>query len=756
MNPSPPDPAGVDLPPLELFRQELEERVVDLNHALLSLEQAPGNAASLDLLMRALHSLKGAAGIVGLQPLVGLMHRLEGGFAALKRSEGMLSAEMVAVGFQSFDLLEALSRQRGAALLQELEQRQGELEGLMQALDTLNPDPPQAGPGAADPPPAAGSGRSSASANPDPAKTARPQAEAERVVRVEAENLNRIMGLSGELLVEARWLEPFADALAQLRRRQHGLQASLEALRLDLGNPSRGPTHELLERTRQRERECRDLLAERLAELELYALRTTNLAHRLHREVIAANMRPFADALPALPRLVRDLALALGKQARLEVVGRRTLVDRDILQRLEAPLIHLLRNAVDHGLETPADRLAHGKPERGLIRLEALHRGGMLVISLSDDGAGVNEEAVRQRLVSDGLCSPAAAAAQTPTELLTALEQPGFSTAAAVSEVSGRGVGLDAVRAMVNEVGGSLRLSSRRGEGCSVQLQLPLTLSVVRTLLVEIAGEPYAFPLARLDQIVAVEADQLQRIEGREFALVDGVAIGLVAARQLLGLGGASHPGKSLPVVVISDRGRTAGVVVDRHLGEQDLVVRPLDPRLGKVSGVSASALMGDGQPILIIDTGDLMRELDHWEHEGIPLLPNQPPGQPTARRVLIVDDSRVALDLQTRLVRSAGYRVEQASGAAEALLALHRQAFDLLITDVDMPEMDGIALIETLRQDPRYRELPVVVCSSRENDDDRLRGMEAGADYYLGKRDFQGAALLEAVHQLIGPAEEP
>ncbi|MEB3266109.1 MAG: response regulator [Cyanobacteriota bacterium] len=732
-----------DQPPLELFRLELEERVVDLNQALLALEVGAADGAALDLLMRSLHSVKGAAGIVGLGPLVALLHQLEGSFAPVKAGQAGLGDGLIALGFRAVDLLETFSRLQPAAMAEAMVHRQPELDELGQALATLAPaaraDAGTAGTGRAGTTTAVSSAAGSSGG-------------LDRVVRVEADSLNRIMGLSGELLVEARWLQPFADSLAQLRRRQQDLQAAIEALRLELGaNGTGGGT--LLERVRQRERECRDILAERLAELDLYSLRTTNLSERLYREVINSNMRPLADALPALPRLVRDLGKTLGKQVRLEVVGRKTLVDRDILQRLEAPLIHLLRNAVDHGIEPPAERLARGKPERGTIRLEALHRGGMLAVSLSDDGGGVDGAVVRARLVSDGRCTVEEAEALAPADLLAALEQPGFSTAATVTEVSGRGVGLDAVRAMVQEVGGSLRFSSRPGEGSTVQLQLPLTLSVVRTLLVEIGGEPYAFPLARLDQIVALEAEGIQRNEGREFAMIDGTAIGLIAARQLLGLPPVTVASPVLPVVVISDAERVVGVVVDRHLGEQDLVVRPLDPRLGKVACISAAALMGDGQPILIVDTVELMHSIDGVLKAGQPLQPSQPAVCGGAQQVLVVDDSRVALDLQTRLLRSAGYRVAQASGGSEALALLRAGGIDLLVTDVEMPEIDGIALIEALRQDQRLAELPVVICSSRGSEDDRLRGMEAGADYYLGKHDFQGEALVDAAHQLIGPA---
>jgi two-component system sensor histidine kinase and response regulator WspE len=734
--------------PLELFRLELEERVEQLNTGLLQLEGDPGSREACDPVMRSLHSVKGAAGIVVLPSLVKVAHRLEDFFVAVKLGEANLDQQAFALGFRCVDLFQDVSRQSADSIREWLAARSPELDELVASISQLLPD----GGGVAPAPrPSGGEIENPYTLSADPPSTG--PAAADRVVRVEAENLNRIMALSGEMLVEAKWLQPFADSLSLLKARQKDLQATIEALRLQLTEAGQTASLELLEKARGKERECRDTLTERLGELELYALRTTNLSYRLYREVIGSNMRPFSDAMVALPRMVRDLATSLGKQVQLDVLGKGTLVDRDILRKLESPLTHILRNAVDHGVELPEERLAAGKPIRSTIRMEALHRGGMLAITISDDGRGVRFEKVRQQLVSLGLFSADDAENLSEAELCEHLYQPGFSTAEAVTEVSGRGVGLDVVSSMANEVGGTVRFSSVAGEGTSIHFQLPLTLSVVRTLLVEIAGEPYAFPLARLDQIVAIEIADIQVMEGRECFMLDGVSIGLISARQVMQFPEASQSAGPIPVVVISDHAKVYGVVVDRYLGEQDLVVRPLDPRLGKVANVSAAALMGDGQPILIVDTVDLVRSIDallqHATLQGQASLQPKRKGQ----RLLIVDDSPVALDLQSRLVSSRGYQVDRAVHGLEAWKAMRDGDYQLLVTDVEMPEMDGIALIQTLRKEPRFRHLPIIISSSRDSEQDRLHGMEAGADYYLVKSSFQDETLLDAIHQLIGPA---
>jgi len=734
--------------PLELFRLELEERVEQLNSGLLQLEADPGSRDACDPVMRSLHSVKGAAGIVVLPDLVKVAHRLEDFFVAVKLGEVNLDQPAFALGFRCVDLFQDVSRQPAEGIREWLAARAPEVDELVESISQLLPDGSGLSPA---PRPSGGEIENPYTLSADPPSSG--PAAADRVVRVEAENLNRIMALSGEMLVEAKWLQPFADSLSLLKDRQKDLQATIEALRLQLTEAGQTASLELVEKARSKERECRDTLTERLGELELYALRTTNLSYRLYREVIGSNMRPFSDAIVAFPRMVRDLATSLGKQVQLEVLGKGTLVDRDILRKLESPLTHILRNAVDHGVELPEERLAAGKPARSTIRIEALHRGGMLSITISDDGRGVRFEKVRQQLVALGLFSADEAENLSEAELCEHLYQPGFSTAEAVTEVSGRGVGLDVVSSMVSEVGGTVRFTSVAGEGTSIHFQLPLTLSVVRTLLVEIAGEPYAFPLARLDQIVAIEIADIQVMEGRECFMLDGVSIGLISARQVMQFPEAAQSAGPIPVVVISDHAKVYGVVVDRYLGEQDLVVRPLDPRLGKVANVSAAALMGDGQPILIVDTVDLVRSIDallqHATLQGQASLQQKRKGQ----RILIADDSPVALDLQSRLVSSRGYQVDRAVHGLEAWKTVRDGDYDLLVTDVEMPEMDGIALIQTLRKEPRFRHLPIIISSSRDTEQDRLHGMEAGADYYLVKSSFQDETLLDAIHQLIGPA---
>jgi two-component system sensor histidine kinase and response regulator WspE len=566
------------------------------------------------------------------------------------------------------------------------------------------------------------------------------------------------MGLAGESLIESNWLQPFADSLTILKKRHLELSKIMENLQESLVVGQSGQKNQTqLEAARAKERECREILGERLNELELYARRTANLSDRLYREVIASHMRPFADGVQGFPRMIRDLARKLGKQVKLEILGKATPVDRDILKKLEAPLTHILRNSVDHGFEIPEERLAAGKTAEGTLRLEAVHRGGMLSITISDDGKGIDIEQLRKKVINKNLATPEIAAQLTESELIEFLFLPGFSTAKQVTEISGRGVGLDIARSMAQEVGGTVRGSSQLGKGMIFHFQLPLTLSVVRTLLVEISGEPYAFPLARIEQIVMVDQAQIYSVENRQYFTMDNRNIGLVAASQVLELKESAPKFHAFSVVIISEQSDYYGLVVDRFLGEHDLVVRPLDPRLGKVQDISAAALMGDGTPILIVDVSDLVHSVDHLlKHGNLRRFSGKNSNliKDNRQRILVVDDSITVREMERKLLENKGYKVDVAVNGLEGWYSLSSNKYDLVVSDVDMPRMNGIELVTKIKNHPTLQSIPVIIVSYKDRDEDRLQGLEAGADYYLTKTSFHDNTLLQAVVDLIGDAK--
>ncbi|MFM6037223.1 MAG: response regulator [Sphaerospermopsis kisseleviana] len=756
---------------LDLFSMEVKAQGAVLNDSLLALETKPHPTEELAALMRAAHSIKGAARIVQIDPAVTLAHKMEDCFVAAQSGTITLTPVDVDVLLQAVDLLLQMADScvgnsephfdddsiqilvnAIANIISSAESHKevGEVEEKEELIPSasytvLSPQPPVP--------------------SPQP-----PDIVQQRVVRVSADNLNRLMGLAGESLVEAKWLETFADSLLKLKANQTKLANQLDKLQELWGNVEFEHQHhgnrqieEKLSDARQTAGECRQLLGDRHNELELFCQRFSNLGDRLYRQVIATHATPFAERGQSFPRMVRDLARELGKRVNLEIIGKSTLVDRDILERLEAPLFHILRNAIDHGIETPQERLAVGKPEEGTIRIEVIHRAGMLLITISDDGRGIDMEVLRQEVINKNHITPEIAAQLTETELMEFLFLPGFSTAKTVTEISGRGVGLDVVHSTVREVGGTLRAVSQPGKGLTLYLQLPLTLSVLRTLLVEISHEPYAFGLARIDRVVKLPIKEIIISENQPFFMLNDQPVGLISAHQVLELPSQNANKEYLSVVVISDGGTRItgtnrlhyyGLVVDRFLGECSLVVRPLDPRLGKIPNISAAALMDDGSPVLIVDVEDIVRSITKILSSGQLSQVNQSSSQTvkkTYKRILVVDDSITVREMERKLLENNGYKVDVAVNGMDGWNAVRSGDYDLVVTDIDMPRMNGFELTTQIRGNGKLKNLPVIIVSYKDREEDRIQGLEAGANYYLTKSSFHDSTLLKAVIDVIG-----
>ncbi|MCP2070645.1 UNVERIFIED_ORG: two-component system sensor histidine kinase and response regulator WspE [Pseudomonas lini] len=739
---------------LELFSLEAEAQTQVLSAGLLALERDPTQADHLESCMRAAHSLKGAARIVGVDAGVSVAHVMEDCLVSAQERRLVLSAEHIDALLQGTDLLTRIATPGNTIGTSDVDAYVALMGRLLDPNAAQTPAAPMVDrpvePSRVELP------------EPEPAvpmepapKTKRVTEGGERVLRVTAERLNSLLDLSSKSLVETQRLKPWLATMQRLKRQQSNGLRALEALNLHLKDHALSlQAQEALGDARRLLAETQQLLAQKHAELDEFAWQASQRAQVLYDTALACRMRPFADVLSGQARMVRDLGRSLGKQVRLEIEGEKTQVDRDVLEKLEAPLTHLLRNAVDHGIETPELRVLAGKPAEGLIRLRASHQAGLLVLELADDGAGVDLERVRRSIVARGLSPEQTAASLSEEELLTFLFLPGFSLRDKVTEVSGRGVGLDAVQHMVRQLRGAVVLEQTAGQGSRFHLEVPLTLSVVRSLVVEVGDEAYAFPLAHIERMCDLAPEDIVQVEGRQHFWHEGRHVGLVAASQLLNRPATQNSGQTLKVVVIREREAVYGVAVERFIGERTLVVLPLDERLGKVQDISAGALLDDGSVVLIVDVEDLLRSVDKLLDTGrLERIARQNQTQAARKRILVVDDSLTVRELQRKLLLNRGYDVAVAVDGMDGWNALRSEDFDLLITDIDMPRMDGIELVSLLRRDNRLQSLPVMVVSYKDREEDRRRGLDAGADYYLAKASFHDDALLDAVVELIGGA---
>lgn len=746
---------------LELFSLEADAQTQVLSAGLLALERNPTQADQLEACMRAAHSLKGAARIVGVDAGVSVAHVMEDCLVSAQESRLYLQPEHIDALLQGTDLLMRIATPGNDAGPADIEAYVALMERL---LDPSHPSPSVAPPTVPEPAPEPVLEELPPEPEPaspvtsDPPRQGKRMTEGgERVLRVTAERLNSLLDLSSKSLVETQRIKPYLVSLQRLKRIQSQSVRALDTLDGQLKTQHLNlEAQEALADARRLLSEAQALLAEKTAELDEFGWQAGQRAQVLYDTALACRMRPFADVLAGQVRMVRDLGRSLGKQVRLEIEGEKTQVDRDVLEKLEAPLTHLLRNAVDHGIEMPEQRVLAGKPAEGLIRLRASHQAGLLVLELSDDGNGVDLERLRGTIVERKLSPLETALRLSEEELLTFLFLPGFSLRDKVTEVSGRGVGLDAVQHMVRQLRGAVVLEQTAGQGSRFHLEVPLTLSVVRSLVVEVGEEAYAFPLAHIERMCDLAPEDIVQLEGRQHFWHEGRHVGLVAASQLLQRPAGQNPSETLKVVVIRERDAVYGIAVERFIGERTLVVLPLDDRLGKVQDISAGALLDDGSVVLIVDVEDMLRSVDKLLNTGrLERIArrSQQTAEAPRKRVLVVDDSLTVRELQRKLLLNRGYEVAVAVDGMDGWNALRSEDFDLLITDIDMPRMDGIELVTLLRRDSRLQSLPVMVVSYKDREEDRRRGLDAGADYYLAKASFHDDALLDAVMELIGGA---
>ncbi len=752
--------ALADVSMLELFRMESVSQTEKLSAALLELEITPEDASLLESLMRAAHSVKGAARMVGLESSVSISHLMEDIFVAAQEGKFILEPDDMDILLASVDMLSNMAMATSENYDNWLEAHSQELQELHQALLNILEQKPRLKLSYLADITDEVAINAAVDANNDTAENAM-SVNAEKnsidnIVRVSAESLNRLQGLAGEALVESRWLGSYSESLLYIKKRQVELVVLADQLREKLFDMNANETViNLVHDVQSKSNECRDLLTNSITDLESFDRRSSNLSNRLHRDVLQARMRPFSDGVQGFQRLVRELSRSLNKDIKLDIRGMNTQVDRDILDKLQGPLNHMIRNAVDHGIELPDERLALGKPAQGTIRLEAMHIAGMLSIIVKDDGRGIDLNGLRNKIVEKNMVSENMADSLSENELLDFMFLPNFSTRDDVTEISGRGVGLDVVHKVVQELRGQIRSNTELGKGIKFQFQLPLTLSVVRALVVDIAGEPYAYPLARIDQTIKIDKSLIETMEGRQYFTYGNQHIGLIAATQILDKKPQDSDSDEISIVILSDRLNKYGIVVDRFMGERNLVVHSLDPRLGKIQDISSASLNENGEPLLIFDVDDLFRSIDlllsGGRLKGLSKNQQHEHNIVKNKKVLVIDDSITVREVERNLLQSKGYIVEVAVDGMDGWNAARTNQYDLIVSDIDMPRMNGFELVTMLKGDDRLKAIPVIIVSYKDREEDRMRGLEVGADYYLTKGSFHDDTLVEAVIDLIG-----
>lgn len=738
------------------FVEEARDRLKALSEAQLRLEQTPGNQDAMGESMRQAHSLKGSALMLGFTDISQISHQLEDLFVAARKDPSLLDGAAFDVVFGCIDVLSTRIEQLAKGALEPIDISEpcNQISALLAppAAPVRGSDPVSENVTGSDPMTNNVTGSHPMAADaPAPVAGAR-VTEMRQSLRVPVDKLDRLTHLAPEMVVQSlKAFERHAELrrleriLSRLRDRVREARVMPETADVDRG-AQLGEYADALDSLTRRMREF-------LVNFSDDRVRLNLITEDLRQSVIELTMLPVAHVFDAFPRAVRDLARAFEKDIELTIRGRETELDKKIIEQIAEPLIHLIRNAVDHGIETPAERVRLGKPPAGQFVLSAEQQGNRILIVLRDDGCGIDPAMLRGAAVRKGIASAADVARWTPQQLLELIFQPGFSTRESATDVSGRGVGMDVVKSVVERLGGTVRIQSELNRGTTITLNLPLSLALLRVVLVEAGEELFAFPTAAVRRILQISGRDVAQLQQESVVDIGGEMIPACPLAAMLRLPAAPEGSRQTMLVAETSEGRFA-MLVDAVHEEQELVFKELRGPLRNQRTFTGAALLGNGDIVPILDVTALF----DLASQG-PAIGTAPAAERRAvsrrTRVLVVDDSLVAGELQKNILIAAGYEAEIAPDGAEALDCLRQKEWDLVIADVDMPRLNGFELTARLRADERFRDIPVIIVTGRDSVDDRRRGFEVGADAYVLKREFDQSQLLDTVRRLIGRGAE-
>ncbi len=796
----------------ETFRVEADEHIQSINRLLLKLEQGGVDdlAACLDEIAREAHTLKGASSILGLTLIQDTSHAMEEVFEALRDARREAPVELFDLLYDALDRLAegchrvedptgedaaALEKVRDACLkyAESASQKSSPAATVANATSIESPeersvvepsiDTEIGGPAAvelgiveedveiavAPEPDVVHALVERAAPEPEPVPEERfvesdKQTVAEETIRVPIRKLDSLMAQIGELLIAKIRNEDRMQALKDLHIELEDANKDWGRLKevrraLASADPRRARSldtkrRDLLERMEGHLKNVNSRVSSLMQNFNRDAMHTSILTENLQEDIKKARMLPVSTILGGFQRLVRDVARRENKIAVLELVGTETEVDKRVLEMLKDPLMHTLRNAVSHGIEPPDQREAAGKPRAGTIRVVTRQIGGQIQILVEDDGRGIDVDAVLDRALKMGLTDSAIARTLTDREILQFIFHSGLSTKSSITDVSGRGVGMDVVRENIHKVQGQIALDTTRGRGSRITITLPLTLSTTKSLLVRAGTQTFAIPINCVERIVRVTADEIEMIEDTPALILAGAPVAVARLAEVLGLGGDDGDDDAkFPVVILSAGERRLGLIIDSLVDEREIVVKPLGKQLLRVRNIAGGTIVGSGDVLLVLDPLDIVNNAAPGPRAasgavaaaGLPVR-----GHGARNRILVVEDSITTRTLEKNILETAGYDVVACKDGYEALRYLQTNTCDALITDINMPNMNGFQLVEQVRRLDAHRELPILLVTSLGSDEDRMRGMQVGADGYIVKRDFEQGRFLHMLEALL------
>ena len=781
---------------LEDFLVESFELIEQIDHDLVELESNPDDLELLNRIFRVAHTVKGSSSFLNFDTLTELTHHMEDVLNKARHGELKITADVMDVVLKSVDMMKGLlvsirdngnDSSSGIDISQICLQLTAISEGQSHAsaAPAATPEPapapePAPQPAAADIPPSA----IPDDIDPNTLSEDQVNAEIERLLKVrkaEDEARRAAKGSGGgatpaapaapATAPAAAPAAPVADKPAAAAKpagdganapAKAGANASDQTIRVEVGRLDylMNLVGELV-LSKNRLLTIYNDVEERydgeqfLEELNQVVSSLSLVTTDVQLAVMKTRMQPVAKVFNKFPRVVRDIGRDLNKQIDLIISGEETELDKSIVEEIGDPLTHIIRNSCDHGIEDPATRKAAGKPEKGTIELKAYNEGNHIVIEIIDDGKGIDADAIRIKAVERGIISENEADTMSNKEIYSIIFRPGFSMAAKVTNISGRGVGMDVVKTNVEKLHGVIDIDSEVGKGTTLKLKIPLTLAIIQSLLVGTQEEIYAIPLANVNETVRVPVDNIYTIEGKNVLRLRDEVLSLVRLSDLFGVKQVLESGDQTYVVVISVAETKLGIIVDNLIGQEEIVIKSLGSYLANIDGIAGGTIRGDGRVTLIVDVGvimDMAKEVKVDIKSSMSAEATQKAKEsPADYKVLVVDDSKMDRTIISKALAPTGITLIEATNGLEALNIIKsgEHAFDAVLIDIEMPKMDGYTLAGEIRKYSKYRNLPLIAVTSRTSKSDRLRGVEVGMTEYITK-PYSGEYLENVVRKNI------
>jgi len=752
---------------VEKFVQEAREYLEVLNRSLVDLEKDSGDTALLTEVLRAAHTLKGSSRMLKFMDINRVSHCLEDLLEDIRDGRLAMDTEVGDAIFLALDEIDVCIEEIAgggegdrdmSAACHSLESLRGTGEPTSGA-DGESEDETTGEDIAAKPeederiplgisrsePEVKGSSAAAAEERHDEPAKKKSARTAEETLRIGTSSLDAAIRLAGEIRVNGMRLDHHLDELAEMRRAFRHYQGDMERC-LEGKNGREGDLAQLCRETKEFYAKIDDLYRkyrEDLAGLE-------QMAAELQEKTLDMRMLPLSTVFDSLPRAVRDLSRTFGKEIELIVEGSETHMDKKLIERLDGPIVHMVRNCIDHGIETPEERQKAGKPTRGQLRIAASQEGDHITIVVEDDGRGIDLEAVEKKALTKGLIDREQLERIPEREIANFIFLPGFSTAPIITDISGRGVGMDVVRSAVEELKGAVSVETEKGSGSRFSLQLPMTLTTIRAMLIECGGFSFAIPVGYIAETVTSRHGDIIQVVDREAISLKNQMIPIARLDRTLGLEDSGPNGKErFPVLVIRSDHEHVALIIDAIVDERDILLKPIPPHMGETPCVAGVSVFGDNQISVVLHIPGVVDSMKNMARL-------QPVGDKRGdggkgRAILVVDDSLNTREIEKSIIEAYGYEVDLARDGVEGLSMVRSKPYDMIVTDLDMPRMDGFALVEHLRQEPDFAHIPIVIVTSREKEEDKKRGIEVGADAYILKGGFDQSNLIDTIESLIG-----